>query len=296
MARRLVGASAVLAEVSVDQAVPSPAPGRWPAAAFDGAQYLVAWEDLRARRPILYGGRVAADGSALDALGFPLLDAVQADEYSREYQPAVAAGGGGFLVVTQVSGQIHGVRASAAGDVLDAGGFAISAATSPISQPSLAFDGDQFLVAWSQGTSPASADNGIYLARVKPDGTVLDPGGVRAFSLELASTLVGVSFDGTNHLLSWADIDVETQAPIVYAARIAPDGTPIDASPIRVNATSVGLSSRLGPVAGFDGTNHVIAWALFGQDEDGYDLYRILASRVTKQGEVLDPDGIVAGG
>jgi MYXO-CTERM domain-containing protein len=292
--RASVGAARVRAEVALDQAVPSPVPGHWPVAAFDGTQYLVVWQDLRADRPAIYGGRVAADGTALDPIGFPILDDVTWYPYSGVYRPAVASDGAGFLVAVQMDGQIRGQRVSGAGEVLDPGGFEISAPAIPASPSSLVFGGDQYLVAWSQETSPPSSDSGIYLARVTPDGTVLDPGGVRVFALDSPSWGVAVSFDGANYLLSWVDYTARPEETRLYAARIAPDGTPIDPAPILVSVNTAGAAHELRPVAGFDGTNHVIAWVQAVDPGDDYEEDWIVASRVTPQGELLDPDPIVA--
>jgi MYXO-CTERM domain-containing protein len=293
-ARAPVGAAAVPAEVSLDDAVPSPPLGRWPAAAFGGNQYLVVWEDFRSRQPHLYGGRVAVDGTALDPLGFPILDEGYGDQFRRVYQPAVASDGTDFLVVTEEHGEIRGARVSAAGEVLDPGGFEIAAPV-PKPRPSLVFGGDQYLVVWSQKRESGSPDNGIFLARVKPDGTVLDPGGVRVFAADAPSPVVGVSFDGTNFLLSWASFSPWPTPTVLHVARVAPDGVPIDAEPIRINPIGVDVRGGVGPRAAFDGTNHVIAW-LDIVDTDADDEYRILASRVTPEGTVLDPDMIQAYG
>jgi MYXO-CTERM domain-containing protein len=280
-----VGAAAVSAEIPVAGAAQAAVPGRWPAAAFDGSQYLVVWEDLRTGRPIIYGARVATDGSSLDPAGFPILDAVSTSPSLREYQPAVAAGGGVFLVVTEVDGALLGVRVSAAGEVLDAGGFALALPDSRPRRPSLIFDGEQFLVAWSQRRDTPDPNDGIYRARVTPDGTVLDPGGARAFAQ--GGGLVSVSFDGANALLTWSS------AGTIVGARIARDGTILDTTPFLVNSYGAGSSTDIGPVAGFDGSNHVIAWNRYDDDEEGYPLYRIMAARVTPQGTVLDPDPLV---
>jgi hypothetical protein len=263
-------------EILVDQMpVPRPSPGRWPVAAFDGNQYLVVWNDYRALRPILYGGRITADGTELDPFGFPILDIPSAGGY----QPSVAFDGINFLIVTGVGAQILGVRVSPAGEVLDPGGIIVAENGGA---PSLAFDGEQYLVAWSNG--------GIYRARVQPDGTVLDPGGVLTYPLTIDTTRVGVSFDGANHLLSWVDRDDQWQN-LLNGGRVAADGTLLDETPIFSQIGS-SLSNYLSPVAGFDGTNHVIAWGGMSQDEEGYDQYQIFAVRVTPEGASLDPDGI----
>jgi MYXO-CTERM domain-containing protein len=287
----LAGAAAVSAEIAVTLPEERPVSGRWPAAAFDGTRYLVVWEDLRAGRPILYGARVGADGAALDPLGFPLLDALQDETIGCcEYEPTVAAGDGNFLVVSEVAGQILGVRVSGTGEVLDPDGIAIATAAGQASRPALVFDGEQYMVAWAQGASDASPDGGVYWARVQTDGTVLDPGGVRGDALARAPGPVGLSFDGTSHLLSWVDWLVEPETTAVYGARIAPDGARIDADAIPISPAGMDLGYE-GPVSSFDGTNHVILWNGRFVDDASYSIL-VMASRVTPGRTVLDPDGI----
>ncbi len=279
------------AEVTVDQApVHRPTLGRWPAVAFDGSQYLVVWEDHRAWRPILYGGRVTANGTALDPYGFPILDlGLELGSGDKYFEPDVAFDGTNFLVITGVGNQIRGVRVSAAGELLDPEPIVIAAPDSTVSRPALAFDGEQYLVVWSQWSPD---DAGIYRARVEPDGTVLDPDGVLVHPLEFDLTKVGVSFDGSNYLLSWTDFDVEAQSQLLHAGRVAPDGALIDEDPIQINPIGVGVDQHVGPAVGFDGTNHVIAWTTMGVNAEGWEEIRVLAGRVTPEGTLLDPDAI----
>jgi hypothetical protein len=279
---------AVSAAIMVDPApVQVPVPGVWPAATFDGAQYLVVWEDQRTRRPILYGARVAADGTALDPQGFRILDPGLEVGQIREFQPVVGFDGSNFLVVTALAGQLLGVRVSPAGEVLEPAGFVIASSANPISRPSLVFDGEQWRVAWSVANEPMGAERGVYSARVTPEGDVLDVDGVRAEELDDEyPTPVSVSFDGSSHLLSWIAEDR------VAAIRVGPEGTPIDASPIRIETEEIAYRDP-GTAASFDGENHVIAWLGGGEYEEGWWEYRVMASRVSPERTVLDPDGIV---
>lgn len=269
-------------EIAVEQVpVLRPTQGRWPVAAFDGSQYLAVWEDHRRKRPILYGGRVGADGTALDPGGFPILD-VDPASLDDSYHPSVASNGVDFLMVNARAGQILAVRVSGAGEVLDPGGILVADSAWI---PSVAFDGEHYLVVWE--------DEGIiYRARVHPDGTVLDPGGVGVYSTSSDGTRVDVSFEGTHHLLVWEDYDVQLQSEVLNAGRVAPDGTPIDQVPILIHPIGYGNLNYTRWGAGFDGTNHVIAWTKFGVN-DGWEEYQILASRVTPDGTVLDPEGIL---
>jgi hypothetical protein len=259
-----------------------PVQGAWPAVAFDGTQYLAVWEDHRLRRPILYGGRVTADGTALDPYGFRILDAVPDTEHTYAYRHAVAFDGETFLVATAADGRVFGVRVSPAGEVLDPDGFLIASTQMP-SAPSMVFDGEQYLVAWRQ-SEPGSS--GIFQARVEPDATVLDPGGVLIYEThaeEHGTAGVSMSFDGTHSLLTWETNGGALLEPrLLHAGRTAVDGTLIDQSPVRLSPEDEYVQVH---AAGFDGTNHVIAWYSF---EGG-----IRATRVTPEGTVLDPDGFV---
>ena len=284
-------AATVSSEVIVTQPLQGPAFGRWPSAAFDGTQYLVVWEDLRAGRPIVYGARVGADGVALDGAGIPLMDLLPGTETIDVHDPVVAAGGEGFLVVTQAAGQIRGVRVSKAGEVLDPGGFAIATVDGETSGPALAFDGERYLVAWTRLRPRPTDVGGVYWARIDPDGTVLDPEGVRGFDTRSIESQAGVSFDGTNYLVSWGD-DPEIGSRGVYAARVRTDGTAIDTAAFRVTPDELFLRGGVSPAAGFDGTNHVIVWRSEVDDESGGGEITVRVSRVSPQATVLDPDGI----
>jgi hypothetical protein len=287
------GAASLSTEVAVSLPVQGPVPGRWPAAAFDGTQYLVVWEDLRAGRPILYGARVGADGAALDPSGFPILDTFADDDDFSAYEPAVAFDGDNFLVVVETAGRLLGVRVSRGGEVLDPGGIAITTAAQGASRPSLLFDGQQYLVAWTQAGDDSSPGRAVYWARVQTDGTVLDPDGVRGDPASDAA--VGLSFDGTNYLLSWMSRDGESDTKAIFAARIAPDGTRIDAGAIRISPAGVDVDPELdpaSPVSSFDGTSHVVLWYGYFDGSEGQAI-QVMVTRVTPGRTVLDPDGIL---
>jgi hypothetical protein len=252
-----------------------PTQGAWPDAAFGGTQYLVVWEDHRLRRPILYGARVTADGTALDPFGFRILDAHPQAAIQQVYQPAVAFDGENFLVISAVGVQIHGVRVSPAGEVLDPGGFVIWTG-SWASPPSVVFDGQQYLVAWS---GYSYLDSGVFRARVLPDGTV--PNDTVMVHEADGMGPMSASFDGTHALLSWVS-DWNHGTRLLYAGRIAADGTLIDDPPMLLSNAGDYVIHH---AAGFDGTNYVIAWSST-QNE-------IRASRVTPDGTLLDPNGLV---
>lgn len=274
-----VRATTISTELAVDPvAHPRPVAGLRPAVAFSGTQYLVAWEDRRLYRSVLYAGRIAADGSSLDPFGIPLLGAdPEAPIPTTIYRFAAGSDGADFLLVTVVAEQLLGLRINAAGERLDADAIVIANEVSQAAVPSLRFDGEQYLVVWTD-------DGHIRWARVTPDGTVLDPEGVNG--LPAASLRSGVSFDGSNYLLGWTELEANKR--VIAIGRVAPDGTQLDEASIQVSPVGLNVSANAGPVLGFDGTNHVIAWA----QASGSD-YQIRASRVTPELEILDPDGML---
>jgi hypothetical protein len=97
----------------------------YPAVAFDGANWLVAWEDDRDGDSVMdvYGARVSPAGVVLEPNGIPISTS-DMDQYS----PAVASDGANWLVAwTDLrSGQeadIYGARVTPAGAVLDPEGM-----------------------------------------------------------------------------------------------------------------------------------------------------------------------------
>ncbi len=141
-----------------------------PTVAFAGANYLVAWEDNRSGDWQIYATRVSPAGGILDPDGIAISTAVN---------PAVASDGTNFLVVWEDGRSgwrgIHGARVTPGGLVQDPAGIAISTGQlGNASVPALAFDGQNYVVTWSDGRS-GGLD--VYGARVTRAGRVLDPTG-----------------------------------------------------------------------------------------------------------------------
>src|SRR6185295_17422944 len=122
-----------------------------PAVAFDGTNYLVAWEDRRGPVPLIYGNRVrASDGALLDgANGF------QIGSSFSSVGPAVAFDGTNWLVAFQVTAtSLGGVRLRtsdrSAIDTTDLNLVSIPATAGTLKPPRLTFDGAHDLLSWQQ--------------------------------------------------------------------------------------------------------------------------------------------------
>ncbi|MDH5185997.1 MAG: T9SS type A sorting domain-containing protein [candidate division WOR-3 bacterium] len=138
----------------------------YPSVAFDSANYLVVWQDLRHGADDIYGARVSQTGVVLDPNGI----VISLESFSQLY-PNVAFDGTNYLVVWQgqrssSSYKIYGARINQAGTVLDSVGFRIS--TGDGAFPSLTFDGTNYIVGWQDRRS----DSDIYGAKVNTSGSL----------------------------------------------------------------------------------------------------------------------------
>jgi len=247
-----------------------------PCVVFDGANYLVVWEDSRGVSTDIYGARVTVDGTVLDTAGIVISGAA-----GSQWYPYVGFDGTNCLVVWsdyRVSGHsdIYGSRVTPEGAVLDTAGIQIAASTGYATGASLAFGGSNYLVTWRTGTN-------VYASRVGSDGTVLDSAGITVRNANNTLAHPSVASDGTNYLVVWRDL--RNDSTDVYATRVGADGTVLDTAGIPV---SMAPGLQLNPVTAFDGSDYLVVW----QDvrTGSNDIY---ASRVSANGVVLDPAGMV---
>jgi len=97
-----------------------------PAVAFDGSNFLVAWQDLRGGADYdIYAARVAPDGRVLDPDSFPVVKRA-----GNQAWPAVAFAGGQYVVVWMDAREypVYGLyfaRVTPDGKVLDGDGLAL---------------------------------------------------------------------------------------------------------------------------------------------------------------------------
>ncbi|NLH47224.1 MAG: hypothetical protein GX444_01330 [Myxococcales bacterium] len=145
----------------------------YPAVAADGSQYFVAWQDIRGGNYDIYGARVSAAGSVLDASGIVLCGASGAQTV-----PAATYNEVDFVVVWQdtrgTDSDLYGGRVTSGGTALDGNGFVVVQTTGVQENPAVAFDGYNSVVAWGDYRSGKSD---IYAAWVSPNAVVLPTGG-----------------------------------------------------------------------------------------------------------------------
>ncbi|ADO69210.1 DUF5011 domain-containing protein [Stigmatella aurantiaca] len=212
--------------------------------------YFVAWSRLRSTPPVhpeIVGVRVrVSDGAVLDPSPVSL-----SGSRDTAFDPAVAFDGTNFLVVWSNADllRIDGARVRASdGVLLDTSPLIIDRAFDGFSfsvqgvNPSVAFDGTNYLVVWGggRGYNAPGFVNGIMGIRVRPsDGT-------RVESDSFAVARVGIETSGTSfvpqvthaaghYLVAWV------QGGQVKAARVsASSGQVLDTSPLSLGTTGSG--------------------------------------------------------
>jgi hypothetical protein len=131
--------------------------------------WLVVWNDERFNPRRIYACRVTRSGGVLDSTGIRVtLDS------SQRYAPQVASSDDGYLVVWEDRLQpsaphdVCGVRLDRNGVVLDSQPILISSGIASCRNPSVTFDGNDYIVAWFVVNSGS-----VIGARVSRWGTVL---------------------------------------------------------------------------------------------------------------------------
>jgi phosphoribosylformylglycinamidine (FGAM) synthase PurS component len=256
-----------------------------PAVGFDGANFLVVWEDHRSDSSDIWGARVTPEGTVLETDGIVISAAP-----SGQCSPAIGFDGANSLVVWQdhrngSNFDIYGTRVTPGGTVLDPGGIVISAAPGGQSSPAVGFDGANYLVAWADYRNGDYPD--IYGAWVTPQGTVPDPQGFVISPAKRGQSGPVLGFDGANYLVAWTDYRSGIYSDI-FGARVTPAGAVLDPSGISIARAAEG---QYGPALslGFDGTNFLVVWEDYRSNCP--DIYGALVSPAG----VASDTGVVVG-
>jgi len=251
-------------------------------AAFDGANYLLVWEDdpggTGPGRFRIYGQFISPSGTKVgDA--FPLSDS----GINYDGVKTMAFGGGKYLVTyTRLIDPAQGDDSTnryIAGRVVDPDGsmgseFRISTGYGKASD--VAFDGTNFFVVWCE-------DQYDYEIR----GRFVSPAGVPGTEISVnagpgySDNPKSVAFDGANYLVVWNEQAVNNDESTwdVYAQRVSTSGALVGGV---ITVTSEGGPQMVTTVA-FDGVNYFATWV---DMSSAWNLY----------GQYIGKDGALAGG
>ncbi len=254
----------------------------YPAVGFGDSCFLAVWSE-GLEQTDMYAARVSISGSMIDSAAVQLCS-------SPEYDLTASVGfdGTSYLVMWAAldpsweSGSICGRRITVDGVPLDSGLIRPVLPNFIPTFPSVAADDSNFLVSFTAYESVNYEDN-VFCARISPEGEVLGPVTTFPFGVDAQYFASGAS-DGTDFLATW--LESRASGDAVQAARIAADGTVLDPVGLAVND---GAGYKYSLAAAFGDSIYLVAWADYRTGE-GPDIY---CARVSADGQVLDPDGIV---
>ncbi|MEO0078471.1 MAG: hypothetical protein ABIK86_05680 [candidate division WOR-3 bacterium] len=236
-----------------------------PRGTFDGENFLAVWLESSKDGYRVEGARVRPDRTVPDPTGFAICDAA-----GYKYSLAVGAADSLMLVAwaDQRDGEddIYCARVTRDGRSLDLDGIVICDELGYEGTPGVGSDGSNFLVVWQDYRNGWDYD--IYAARIRPDGTVLDPDGFAVTADTNNATNPAVSFTGSNYLVVWEEQNQTTWEMDIYGALVSPTGT-ITRPRFPV---SVGNGDRRMPTVARGLDNLLVAW----QDSrisGGSDIY-----------------------
>src|SRR5262245_33744234 len=118
-------------------------------------------------------------------------------------------------------------------------------------------------------TDLRSGNADVFAARVRHDGTVLDPNGIAVAQSGAAETGPTVSWSGSEWLVAWE------KGSDVYASRVAIDGEVLDPAGFAIAA---GAAVELAPAAAGLGGRHLVVWTS-------------LTANQALNGAIVSPDG-----
>jgi phosphoribosylformylglycinamidine (FGAM) synthase PurS component len=142
---------------------------RSPAVGFDGANFLVVWQNFHDWRWEIHGARLTPQGMMLDSSPIPI-----SKTRSNKENLTVDFDGKSYLVAWEDNRagdyDICGARVTSTGIVLDTSGIVVSAAAGDQQSPASGFGGANSLVVWEdkRGGKPR-----IYGVRVTREGALL---------------------------------------------------------------------------------------------------------------------------
>ncbi|MHA7629366.1 Ig-like domain-containing protein [Corallococcus sp. M7] len=230
-----------------------------PTVASNGTDWMVAWDDNRydATDEILYGVRVSTAGVIRSAWS------IGTASWAMR-RPALASDGTDWYVVwedgrgqlSSASWDIFGAKVTASGTVTPTYGTNLTSGnTGSQLEPDIAFNGAEYLVAWTDYRSYVTNEDDIYAAHVSRAGAVRPVGGFVLSNAPGRQVAPAVAASVGGWLVVWQDGRNASQD--IYGTRVAVFDTALDPSGLAIATTS---TAQRNPTVASDGVNYFVAW------------------------------------
>jgi hypothetical protein len=253
-----------------------------PSVAWDGAHFLVVWQDAVNGNPDIYSARVDASGNVLDPgdQGDFAASVAISTAPGAQTAPRVAWNGSAYLVVWQDmrngSSDVYGARVNAFATVLEPAGIPIATTASAEMRPAVASNGSSYFVAWDGGIS-----NDVSGAVVNAAGAVLPGAGTPISIAAGQQSSPAIAWSGSRYLVVWEDGRAANFD--IYGTRVTTtNGAIVVQDPAGLPISGSQPNNQQAPAVTFNG-DFLVLW----QDERNNND-DIFATRVSDGGTVKD--------
>lgn len=185
---------------------------------------------------------------------------------------------------------VYGARILPDGTILDPDGIPISTIQNRFEGGgSVAWNGENFFVSWTdyRDYTPETEKSDIYATRISSNGTVLDPEGIRISQGPHFQIGTDVASNGEIFFVVWFGNNEENQGGgnwDIFGRRINNNGVMLDESDL---ALSLAYHQQDSPLI----TTHDLLFFVIWSDHRD-KLEHIYGTRVSFNGEVMDPEGV----
>ena len=258
-----------------------------PGVIFDGTNYLVVFQTSGEIR----GRHIQSNGTPIgSSTGFLLSSG------SSNFQPVLAFDGARALAAwakyDETDYDIYGAFIDELGP--DGSEFSIVNEAGGQDEPTIAFDGLNYLILYRNYATLPEAENGdIYGRRVNINGANLAPSPMPVCTAPHGQGAPQLAFDGLNYFAVW--VDLRNGKFDLYGSGIDKDGVildgPTDTGGVAIN-TATGITKGF-PSLTFDGTNYLVTWA--SGDPVSTLNSGIFGNRVSTSGVLLDATATALG-
>ncbi len=253
-----------------------------PLVEWNGANWLVAW---KSQAPLasqyssaLVGVRVSPQGAVLDAAPIVIL----AYPFSEIGTTALASDGSNWVALAQGtsggSANVRAARVSAAGAVLDPTPVSLLP-EGQLMNFELSYAQGSFLVVWSRW---GGSSDDVVGRRFSSSLAWQDPQHFTIGATAADDSWPQVGSNGSQFLVAWQGGAPLSTWSHVHAARVAPGGQVLDATPLTL-ATNIYYGTGPAAAPAFDGANWFVTWT----------EYELRAARIAANGALLDAPGFV---
>ena len=254
-----------------------------------GSGYYVAWEEPGNGSDVI-GAWVRQDPTGIR--GWLISRQPLVTEVGDQRQAVLASSGTTLLAAwgdgrVSTNFDVYAGRIASNGASVDGQGSLLSRAATIQEDPILAFNGTDYLVAWTDRGSPGASNSKhrLLAGRMTPTGTRRDGGGILVTDQADNGPRPGIASNGEDFLIAWSS------GFKIYASRVSAAGVLLDATPLPI-FTPAYQGTNPTPEVAWNGENYVIAFSFFESAASGIKFVR-----VASDGTVLDatPQTVASG-